>query len=431
MDLEHRAVGAAMRRLVPLLILSYFVSYVDRANIGVAALTMNRALGLSAEAFGFGAGVFFLGYFIFEVPSNILLDKVGARRWIARIMLSWGLVSGAMIFVRGPISFTVVRVLLGIAEAGFFPGVIFYLTLWFPATYRARVMGYFTVALPLSSVIGTPVSAMLLGLDGIAGLAGWQWVFLIEAIPSIILAFFVWHHLTDRPESADWLPEQERSWLIGRLAAERALQDRRRTYSVWQAMVTPSVLALSLVYFGVGANSYGMAFFLPQIVKAFGLSNLQTGFVAAIPFLIGTIGMLYWARRSDRLAERRVHTAAALALAGIGMVVAAWSADPMVRMIGLCAASLGTFASLPVFWTLPTAFLSGTAAAAGIAVINALGNLAGFVGPYALGYFREHTGDYAGGLITIGALALLAAVIVLAVAPRGRRVLAEAPHDVD
>ncbi len=206
MNLENRAVSRVMGRLIPLLILSYFVSYVDRANIGVAALTMNRDIGLSPEAFGFGSGIFFLGYFIFEVPSNLLLDKVGARRWIARIMFSWGIVSGAMYFVQGPTSFSIVRLLLGVAEAGFFPGIIFYLTVWFPAAYRARVMGYFAVALPLSSVIGSPVSAALLGLDGVGGIAGWRWVFLVEAVPSIVLAFFVWRHLTDRPRNADWLP---------------------------------------------------------------------------------------------------------------------------------------------------------------------------------------------------------------------------------
>lgn len=420
MQLEEQVVRRVMWRLIPILILGYFFCYLDRANIGVAALTMNRDIGLSSEAFGFGAGIFFLGYFIFEVPSNLLLDKIGARRWIARIMLSWGIVSGLMCLVQGPTSFSIMRFLLGAAEAGFFPGVIFYLTIWFPAAYRARMLGYFGMALPLTSVIGTPISASLLGLDGMGGLAGWKWLFIIEAIPSVVLAFFVFRYLTDRPETADWLPAAEKSWLTSRLAEERAAVESQHKPSVWRAMITPSVIALSVVYFGVAANSYALAFFLPQIVKAFGLTNLQTGFVSAIPFLIGAIGMVLWGQSSDRLKERRVHTAIAFAVAAIGMFAAATFTDPMLRLIALCVGALGTFSTLPVFWSLPTAFLSGTAAAAAIAVINSIGNIAGFVGPYALGYFKDRTGDYAGGLYIIGGMALFSAVIVLIVSRKSR-----------
>lgn len=427
MQVEASVVRRVMGRLIPFLILCYFVSYIDRANIGVAALTMNHDLGLSAQAFGFGAGIFFLGYFIFEVPSNLLLERFGARRWIARIMLTWGIVSGCMALVQGETSFYVVRVLLGLAEAGFYPGIIFYLTIWFPAAYRARVMGYFSVALPLSSVIGTPLSAALLGLDGTLGIAGWRWVFILEALPSIVLAFFVWAYLTDRPENASWLPDSERSWLVRQLGAERQQQETRHKHSAIAAMLKPSVLALSVAYFGIGANSYGLAFFLPQIVKAFGLTNLQTGFVSAIPFLVGTLAMIWWGRRSDRLQERRMHAALPLAVAGVGMIAAAYLSDPYLRMIAISVGALGTFAALPVFWTLPTAFLSGAAAAAGIAVVNAIGNLAGFVGPYAIGYFRATTGDFGGGLIVIGATALLSAVIVLVMRREGSEPIAETP----
>lgn len=422
MNIEQQTINRVAWRLLPLLMLGYFMCYIDRANIGVAALTMNADLGISPQAFGLGAGIFFLGYFLFEIPSNMLLDRFGARIWIARIMISWGILSGAMAFISGPTGFYVVRVLLGIAEAGFFPGVIFYLTLWFPAEHRAKVMGYFTIALPLSSTIGTPISASLLQLDGLLGIAGWRWMFLIEAIPSIILAVFIWKYLTDRPRQADWLPEEQRNWLIARMEQEAPPQRHEHGGStIWKAITDWRVLAFSVVYFGIGSISYGLAFFMPQIVKSFGLTNMQTGFVAAIPALLGVITMIYWSRRSDKTGERRLHTTSALALAGIGMLIAAFFVDPYMRMLGLCLASMGVYAALPVFWTLPTAFLSGLAAAVGIAVINSIANISGFVGPYALGFFKETTGDYGAGLMLIGVLGLLAAVVTCVVADDTRR----------
>jgi len=287
--LETRTIAKVSARLVPFLIVCFFVAYLDRVNVSFAALTMNRDLGLTASEYGKGAGIFFIAYFLFEVPSNLLLERFGARKWIARIMLTWGLISGATAFVGGATSFYVVRVLLGIAESGFFPGIIFFLTLWFPAVYRARMIGYFMAAIPLSTVIGAPVSGLLLGLDGFLGMKGWQWLFILEAVPSLILSAVVFFYLTDRPSDASWLAEDERAWLVSRLEQERRQRETIRNYSVLQALLNPKVLALSLVYFGSVAMNYGLSFFLPQIVKAFGMSNFQTGFVSALPYLVGRI----------------------------------------------------------------------------------------------------------------------------------------------
>src|SRR5207237_169018 len=412
-DLERRTIAKVSARLVPFLITCYFVAYLDRVNVGFAALTMNTDLGLSASAFGFGAGIFFLAYFVFEVPSNLFLERVGARKWIARIMFTWGVVSGATAFITGEKSFFLVRVLLGIAEAGFFPGIIFYLTLWFPAVYRARIIGYFMAAIPLSTVIGAPVSGLLLGLDGVVGLRGWQWLFVIEAVPALILSVVVFFYLTDRPADATWLEPDERAWLVARQQQEQTKRETVRRYSVAEALLNPKVLALSLVYFGAVATNYGLSFFLPQIVKAFGLNTFLTTVVSATPYVVGVVGMVWWGRRSDRVAERRLHTAMPLFLAAAGIAVSTVLDDPSLKMIALCVAGFGIFACLPVFWTLPTAFLSGAAAAAGIAVINSIGNLAGFAGPFAMGWIKDATGSYTGGLLLLAGLGVLAMGIVL------------------
>jgi MFS transporter, ACS family, tartrate transporter len=414
---ETRTIAKVSKRLVPFLIVCYFVAYLDRVNVGFAALTMNQDLGLSQTAFGFGAGIFFIAYFIFEVPSNLLLERFGARKWIARIMLSWGILSGTMAFIPAIAratglgnenSFYLLRVLLGAAEAGFFPGIIFYLTLWFPAEYRARIVGYFMAAIPLSTVIGAPISGVLLYLHGGLGLAGWQWLFIIEAVPAIILAFVVFFYLTDRPADATWLSPDEREWLSQRLELEQRQRRAVQDYSVVQALVNPRVLGLSMVYFGAVATNYGLSFFLPQIVKAFGLNTFLTTVVSATPYLVGLIGMVWWGRRSDRLVERRFHTAFPLLVAAAGIAVSTAFDDPTLKMISLCVAGFGIFACLPVFWTLPTSFLSGAAAACGIAVINSIGNLAGFAGPFAMGWIKDHTGSYTGGLLLLAALGFIA-----------------------
>src|ERR1700704_1725207 len=420
--LEIRTVAKVIRRIVPFLVVCYFVAYLDRVNVGFAALAMNHDLGLSQTAFGLGAGIFFIAYFIFEVPSNLLLEQFGARKWIARIMLSWGILSGTMAFIPAIAratglgnenTFYLLRVLLGVAEAGFFPGIIFYLTLWFPSEYRARIVGYFMAAIPLSTVIGAPISGVLLYLHGGLGLAGWQWLFIVEAVPAIVLAGVVFFYLTDWPAEAAWLAPDERAWLAERLALEQRQRQAVRDYSVAEALVNPRVLGLSLVYFGAVATNYGLSFFLPQIVKAFGLNTFLTTLVSATPYVAGLIGMVWWGRRSDRVAERRFHTAFPLFIAAAGIAVSTVFDDPMLKMISLCVAGFGIFANLPVFWTLPTAFLSGAAAAAGIAVINSVGNLAGFAGPFAMGWIKDHTGSYSGGLLLLAALGIIAMGVLL------------------
>jgi ACS family tartrate transporter-like MFS transporter len=411
--LEQQTIGKLSARLVPFLIVCYFVAYLDRVNVSFAALTMNKDVGLSASAFGFGAGIFFLAYFLFEVPSNLFLERFGARKWIARIMFTWGLLSGAMAFVVGEYSFYTLRALLGVAEAGFFPGIIFYLTLWFPAVYRARIIGYFMAAIPLSTVIGAPMSGFLLGMDGVMGLKGWQWLFIIEAAPALVLSVVVYYYLPDRPADATWLQPQERAWLVGRLEEERRRRESVRHYSVTEALLNPKVLALSAVYFGCVAVNYGLSFFLPQIVKEFGVSNLQAGFISALPYAVGLIGIVWWGRRSDRLLERRFHLAFPLFLASAGIGLSTALDDPTLKMIALSIAGFGIFANLPVFWTFPTAFLSGAAAAGGIAMINSIGNLAGFGGPYAMGRLRDLTGTYTMGLLSLSVVGLIATLIVL------------------
>ncbi len=413
MELENQTLRRVTIRLVPFLIVCYFIAYLDRVNVGFAALTMNRDLGLSQTAYGLGAGIFFFTYFLFEVPSNLFLAKFGARKWIARIMLTWGVLSGAMAFIQGEWSFYIVRCLLGAAEAGFFPGIIFYLTLWFPAAYRARILGYFMAAIPLSSVLGLPVSGQVLGMEGIAGLHGWQWLFIIEAIPSVILAAITFFYLTDRPADAAWLPAEGRSWLMRRLAAEEQVRTSAEHFSIGRALVNGRVLALSLVYFGVVASLYGLSFFLPQIVKQFGVSTQQNSFISAGPFVIGVVATLVWGRLSDQTGNRKGMTAIALFLTALGIAAAAALDDPYLKMAAFCVAAFGIFGTLAVFWTLPTAFLSGVAAAGGIAVINSIGNLAGFAGPYAMGAIKDATNSYQGGLFLLAGLALVAMVIVL------------------
>jgi len=424
-DIAKSTMDRVTWRLVPLLIAGYFVAYLDRVNIGVASLTMNRDLGFSPGVFAFGAGIFFLGYFVFEVPSNLFLHRFGARRWIARIMLSWGVVAGAMALIQGETSFYALRLLLGIAEAGFFPGVILYATTWFPAAYRARVVGLFAVALPLSGVIGNPVSASLLGLNGVLGIEGWRWLFVLEAIPSVILAAVVWRRLTDRPEAASWLPPAEKAWLVAELAREAPRERHAGAAAIAAAALSWPVIALSAIYFGIGASGYGLSFFLPQIVKEFGLTNLQTGFVSAIPYVAAGFGMVWWGARSDRSSERHLHAAGSFALAAAGMIGAGFASDPVVRMVMISLGALGAFASIPVFWALPTG-LSGAAAAAGIAVVNAVGNLAGFVGPMVIAQIRTATGSFAGGLFAIGGTAVLSALLVLML--RAAALGAAAPH---
>ena len=401
------------RRLVPFLIICYFVAYLDRVNIGFAQIAMKDDLGISATVFGQAAGIFFLSYFVFEVPSNLLLERFGARKWIARIMLTWGILSGAMCLVNGTFSLLAVRFLLGIAEAGFFPGIIFYLTLWFPAAYRGRIVGYFMAAIPVSGVIGNPISGLLLNLHGFLGLKGWQWLFVIEAAPAVVLSVVVFFYLTDRPADAAWLDADERAWLADRLDMERRQRETAAHFTVRQALLNPKVLALAYVYFGAVACNYGVSFFIPQLFKSFGLTNLETGLLAALPYAAGAAAMVWWGMRSDQTGERKYHTAIAILVAAAGIGGSGLVDGSVAKVLLLTVGAMGTYACLPVFWTLPTAFLSGPAAAGGIAIINALGNLSGYFGPAATGYLKDRTGSYSAGFLLMAALALVAMAVVL------------------
>lgn len=419
--IETTTIRTVMVRLVPFLILCYFVAYLDRVNVSFAALQMNKDLNLSQTEFGIGAGIFFVAYFVFEVPSNLFLDRFGARKWIARIMFSWGLLSGLMAFIpqiavatgfSTTTVFYTIRIMLGVAEAGFFPGIIFYLTLWFPSVYRGRVIGYFMAAIPLSSVIGSPISGLLLGIDGL-GLTGWQWLFVIEALPALILSVVVFYYLTDRPADATWLAPEQRSWLAVRLDQEARMRTQAKHFSTLQALGDTRVLLLAFVYFGAVAGNYSVGFFLPQIVKAFGLTNAATGFVTAIPYVVGMAGMIWWGRKSDRTGERREHVGLAALCAGGGLVAATLIDNDYGKMVAFCVAAFGIFSVLPVFWTLPTTFLTGTAAAGGIAIINSLGNLSGFAGPFVMGRLKDSTGSYTAGLLAVAAVIFLAMVVAL------------------
>jgi len=411
-EIETSTIRAVSWRLIPFLVLAYFFSYLDRVNLGFAALTMNAELKFTPLIFSWGAGIFFIGYFIFEVPSNLALERFGASRWIARIMVTWGIISALMALVNGVTSFYVLRFLLGVAEAGFFPGIILYLTYWYPAEYRGRFIAAFAIAVPVSTVIGAPISGLLLGLDGAMGLKGWQWLFILEGIPSILLGIVTWFYLTDRPEKADWLSAEQKAWLKGRLDSEIAAKQAVKHFSLGEALSSPKVIALSLIYFGFVGALYGMQFWLPQIVKAFGLTNAQTGFVTAIPYVFGTIAMILWARHSDSTRERVMHVGAPMILIAIALAISSYITDPTMTMVALTFAAIGVFCVFGVFWTLPTSWLSGTAAAGGIALINSIGNLAGFGGPYLIGWVKEATGQTSTGLLVLAVLPLLAGILV-------------------
>ena len=412
-EIEISTIRAISLRLIPFLVLAYFFSYLDRVNLGFAALTMNAELKFTPLIFSWGAGIFFIGYFIFEVPSNLALEKFGASRWIARIMVTWGIISALMALTSGVTSFYVLRFLLGVAEAGFFPGIILYLTYWFPAEYRARFLAAFAIAVPVSTVIGAPISGMLLGLDGVMGLKGWQWLFIIEGIPSVILGVVTWFYLTDKPEKAEWLTPDQKMWLSDKLEGERLAKESAHGMTLGQALSSPKVLMLSVIYFGFVGALYGMQFWLPQIVKAFGFTNAQTGFVTAIPYAFGSIAMILWARHSDRTRERVWHVGLPLLLIAVALAASGVVTNPTVTMVTLTVAAVGVFCTFALFWTLPTAWLSGTAAAGAIAMINSIGNLAGFGGPYLIGWVKEATGSTSTGLLVLAAMPLIAGILVL------------------
>jgi ACS family tartrate transporter-like MFS transporter len=412
-------------RLLPFLLLLYIVAWIDRVNISVAALQMKPDLGLSDTVFGLGAGIFFAGYALFEVPSNLILARVGPRFWIARIMITWGILSVLMMFVQGPLSFYTLRFLLGVAEAGFLPGIIYYLSGWYPGAERARAVSWFMVAIPLASVIGQPLSGLLLELDGWHGLEGWHWLFLLEGVPAIALGFVVLGYLTDSPDKAEWLAPEERTWLTERIRSERRTAEQRHGTGSWETVFRhPTVWLLALILFACQTGNYGLQFWIPQIVKGLsGFSNLATSMIAALPYAAAAVGMILIARSSDRTGERLLHIAIPSAIAGVAFIVGAQFTLLLPAMIALTIASVGDLGTRGPFWALPTRFLTGSAAAAGIALINTCASVGGFVGPYAIGFLRDRTGSDAAGLVFLGVLLLLAAAGTLLL--RSARALAD------
>src|SRR5450631_1836444 len=410
-SVERRTIAKVSWRLLPLVAVAYCIAYIDRTNISIAALTMNKDLGFTAYIYGWGAGIFFFAYFLFEVPSNLILERAGARLWIARIMITWGIVSGLTAFVTGPTSFLVIRFLLGAAEAGFFPGMILYFTYWFPSAYRGRVISTLFIAQPVANAVGSIVSAAILGMDGMLGLKGWQWIFVIEAIPAILCAFVVFAVMTDRPEIANWLAPDEKNWLKTKLGEENRKIESAGRLTLLRALCDPRVLVLSIMYFMSVTANYGIVFFMPQIVKGMGLSNLMTGFVSSVPYIIGTIGLIAWGYSSDRFHERRWHMITASILAAAGLLAAGWLGSSFWALIGMSAATVGIYGSRAAFWPMPSQFLTGTAAAGAIAMINATGNLGGYFGPFIVGWIKDSTGRFEAGLYFLAACSLTCAVI--------------------
>jgi ACS family tartrate transporter-like MFS transporter len=416
--LEQVTIRKVAWRLLPFIFLLFFWCLIDRVNLAYAALTMNADLGLTATMYSLGAGIFFLGYVPFEVPSNLLLEHYGARIWIARIMVTWGLVASAMAFMTGIYSFLTLRFLLGVAEAGFFPGMVLYLTFWFPRAYRARVIAAFLLSVPFNQIIGAPLATSLMQIHA-WGLKGWQWLFLIEGIPSVLLGIAVLFYMTDRPSKAQWLSPDERAWLERTLLSERdELEAVHGRISPWRALIEGRVLALCVIYIGVGTISYGIGYFLPQIIKGIGLSVLATGFVTAIPAIVGAIGMVVVGWYSDRSPDRRWGCGIAMLVAAVGVAWMGWIGSTWWVLVPAALMAFSLEASRPLFWALPSMFLSRSAAATGIALINSVGNLGGIIGPVAVGWAKDTTHSFAGGLYFIAIVSALAAILVMATGPR-------------
>ena len=412
-ELEAATIRRVTLRLVPFLMVCYFVSFVDRVNLGFAALQMVRDLRLSSTVFGLGGGIFFLSYFLFEVPSNLVLARVGARLWIARIMITWGVLAAAMALITGPQSLYAMRFLLGAAEAGFFPGVMLYLTYWFPPKYRARIIALFTVAIPVSGFLGSPISAALLGLDGWLGIRGWQWMFIIEGIPAVLLGLLCLMVLTDRPAQARWLPADEQEWLQQHLDGDGHVRSPRVQGSLWQVLWSRDVLILSLVLAGSTAVSSGLQLWQPQIIQSYGLTNMQTGLLSSLPFALAAVVMILWGRRSDLTGERIWHSALPLILTAASLAGALVFDSLAAIVIILCLAAIGIYAGKGPVWAVSTEWLSASTAPAGLAQINAISNLAGFGTTYAMGAIKDATGRFSLSLVPLVALSAAAAIAIL------------------
>lgn len=405
-------------RLIPFLFLAYVINILNRTNINFARLDMLRDLGMRETVYGLAAGLFYVGYSVFQVPSNLMLRRTGARRWIAFLMISWGLVSSATLFVRGPMGFYLLRILLGFAQAGFFPGVILFLTFWFPARERARAVAWFMIGSPLTGVVGYPLSGKILDkLNGVAGLHGWQWLFLIEGAPAVLMGLIVLWYLTDCPEQARWLSPGEQGWLVAELTREEKGRVQRESLTLWQAMADGRVWLLIALYFTVAAGANGLGLYMPKLIKdrSPGLTNSEIGQLAAIPNVVACICMVLNGWHSDRTGERRWHVAVPAFVAAVGWALGGWFDSLLVGLVALTLAQAGMMSMLPTFWTLPTAFLSGAAAAAGIALINAVGNLGGFAAPNVLSPLKDLTGSFTPGLLIMALTMAVGGVLALCV----------------
>jgi ACS family tartrate transporter-like MFS transporter len=422
LDMERKTLRKVYLRLVPFCFLLYILCYVDRINVSFASLTMNHDLGLSAYIYGLAAGAFFWGYCLLEVPSNIILQKVGARLWIARIMISWGLLSAATALVTGPTSFFIVRVLVGVAEAGLFPGLLLYFHRWFPQNHRGRVIGWFLTGLPLSTAIGAPVSTAFLQMDGIWGLHGWQWMFIGEGLPTALIGVTVLFFLTERPSEARWLAPEQIAWLDGALRRETHAIEEVRSFGILSAMTNPRLLILAVIFGGIGMAGVGTVLFLPQILKSIGVSNTQAGLLTSIPYVFGTIAIVVCGHLSDKVADRYWTLVVTCGLATIGMVLAAMLHDSLWVLAAFGVATVGFYGMKSPFWPLPSTFLTGSALAAGLALINSLGNFAGYLGPIVVGYTKDATGNFQVGLYALAGGALISTITALGCAlwmPRG------------
>jgi MFS transporter, ACS family, tartrate transporter len=410
---EARTMRRVALRIVPFLMVCYFVSFVDRVNLGFAALDMVRDLRLSPTIFGFGGGIFFVSYFLGEVPSNLLLERLGARRWIARIMITWGILAGAMALVTGPRSLYLMRFLLGAAEAGFFPGVILYITYWFPAEYRARIIGWFTVAIPVSSFLGSPISAALLETEGWMGLHGWQWMFILEAVPAVLLGFMCLVVLSDHPRDAKWLRTDEREWLLTRLREDSRRARPVDQLSLWRVLWNKHVLVLAVVLAGSTAVSSGLQLWQPQIIKSYGLTNIQTGLLNSIPFALASVIMVWVGQHSDRTGERIWHASLPLMLTALSLTSALVFDSLFSIVVILSLAVIGIYAGKGPVWAVSTEWLSAGTAAAGLAQINAVSNLAGFGTTYVMGFIKDATGSFTMALLPLVSLSATAAIAIL------------------
>ncbi|MFZ6648001.1 MFS transporter [Undibacterium sp. TJN25] len=411
--LEAATIRRVYWRLVPLLFILLIINYLDRVNIGFAALRMNKELGFSASVFGLGAGIFFIGYAVFEVPSNIMLHRFGARLWISRIMVSWGIVSGMLAFVHSQTAFYVLRFLLGVAEAGFIPGVVAYLAYWFPVRYRSRANAGVIMATAIASAIGSPVSGLLMhALDGNMGYSGWRWMLLLEALPAVVLGLFTLFWLTDRPERAKWLPAAQKKWLVDELAAEAEKLGKTANLPFSKIAVMPRVWSLSLLFVCFLTAFYGVLMWLPQIVKSFGsMSDLEVAFITALPFCCAAVSMSLVSRHSDKVGERKRHIGYCMAVGGFALLACAFVSQPVFGLVLLCVAASGIWGCLAVFWTLTGEFLTGAAVAIGIALINTLGQFGGLLGPWMVGLIKDFTGSFSIALIALSVAAFLASLI--------------------